>query len=74
MTDKSNIIKNITPVVKFTYNIMNHPNQKMSFTRQQMMDLFDCFNVIIKQVSQCECSKERKAVYDYFKELGCVKK
>jgi hypothetical protein len=38
------------------------------------MDLFDCFNVIIQQVSECKCSKERKAVYSYFKELGCVKK
>ena len=70
----SKIIENIQPIVKFTYNTRNSPNQKMSFTRQQMMDLFDCFNVIIQQVSECKCSKERKAVYSYFKELGCVKK
>ena len=70
----SKIIENIQPIVKFTYNTRNDRNQKMSFTRQQMMDLFDCFNVIIQQVSECECSKERRAVYNYFKELGCVKK
>lgn len=72
--EKSNIIKNVEPIVKFAYNTMNHPNQRMSFTRQQMMDLFDCFNVIIQQVPECECSKTRKAVYSYFKELGCIKK
>ena len=70
----SKIIENIEPIVKFTYNTRNSPNHKMEFTRQQMMDLFDCFNVIIQQVSECECSKERKAVYNYFKELGCVKR
>ena len=68
------IIKNVEPIVKFTYNTMNHPNQTMVFSRQQMMDLFDCFNVIIQQVSECECSKTRKAVYSYFKDLGCVKR
>lgn len=71
---EKDIIKNVEPIVKFTYNTMNHPNQTMVFSRQQMMDLFDCFNVIIQQVSECECSKTQKAVYSYFKELGCVKR
>lgn len=68
------IIKNVQPLIHLAYNTMCHPNQKMFVTRRQLMDLLDCFNVIIQQVSQCECAKERKAVYDYFKEIGCIKK
>lgn len=68
------IIKNVQPLIHLAYNTMCNPNQKMFVTRRQLMDLLDCFNVIIQQVSQCECAKERKAVYDYFKEIGCIKK
>jgi hypothetical protein len=68
------IVNNVERLIKFAYDIKTDQNQKMLVSKQDLTDLLDCFKVIIRQVSECECSKSRKAIRDYFTELGVVPK